>query len=169
MKSCPSYSSHSSLSMLRICQADQVPLSESRSRLLSLSALAAVCSRSGLAWPVAAFIELLLLLVLLVRPHLQWLTGSGMCKGFLEGCSPAAARAGVPAFCLQYSQVGCVASAASRPVAFCKRREHGMDGRPSIAHARTSIGCCGRTRHKPHVSCAPALTAQSRATGGPPP
>ena len=67
MKSCPSYSSRSSLSMLR-CQADQVPLSESRSRLLSLSALAAVCSRSGLAWPVAAFMpeQLLVLLELAV-------------------------------------------------------------------------------------------------------
>ena len=105
--------------------------------MLSLSALAAVCSRSALAWPVAAFMPelLLLLLVLLVRPHLQWLTGSGMCKGSLEGCSPAPARAGVPAFCLQClrdAQVGRAASAASRPVAFCKRREHGMDGRPPV-------------------------------------
>ena len=72
MKSCPSYSSHSSLSMLRICQADQVPLTKSSSRLLSLSALAAVCARSGLAWPVTAFMpEQLLLLVLLELAVLQ--------------------------------------------------------------------------------------------------
>ena len=53
------------------------------------------------------------------------ITCAALMKSSLRETASAVARAGVPAFCLQClrdSQVGCVTSATSRPVAFCKTK-----------------------------------------------